>query len=385
MVSNKEDSKWIEVEGVVRWAAHQKRTVSEDYFRFTMSLPGGEVTVQMPWEDGVNPESYLDAKVRLQGVCGALFTQKGKLTGILVYMPSLRYMSVLERPYEKPVPERKIGSLQRFSADLGVGRRVKVSGVVTASVHNLGFFLQDSSGGILVRGLFQNPWKPGENVEVRGVPTLVDARMILEQALVRRLPPGPVVEPKSITFTDAMGGDYESELITFEGTVLDSALSSTRQVVSIRAGDGQFTATLPASSSHLEPVAAGSRVRLTGICVGEADAAAIQVAFHLLLRGPEDLIVLHGPPFWSLTRVFTLLAILAGCALSSSPGPLSCAAGSLRRLLLSAAPWNPLPMASWSSTIATTSLPTIGNSPPCGTFPNVSSRPTTAAKPSLPC
>jgi signal transduction histidine kinase len=316
MVSNTEDSKWIEVEGPVRWAAHQNRSPTEDYFRFSLSLPGGDVTVQTPWHDGIKPDSYLDAKVRVQAVCGALFSQQGKITGILLYMPDSRFLRVLDQPVEIAAPERKIGSLQRFSSDRSVDRRVKVSGVVTGSFPSIGFFIQDSSGGILVPGPFQNTWRVGDHVEVLGFPTLADARMTIRQALVRKLLTGPVVEPKKMNVTQAMGGDFESELITLEGTVLDSSVSASKQVLSIRADDGQFTASLAASGNRLKPTALGSRVSLSGICVGEADSAGIQVAFHLLLRSPDDLIVLRGPPFWSLSRALSLLALLAGAALS---------------------------------------------------------------------
>jgi signal transduction histidine kinase/PAS domain-containing protein len=222
----------------------------------------------------------------------------------------------LDRPVEIAVRERKIGSLQRFSPDRSVDRRVKVSGVVTGSFHNIGFFIQDSSGGILIPGPFQNTWHVGDHVQVLGFPTLADARMTLRQALVRKLPAGPAVEPKKINVTQAMGGDFESELITLQGTVLDSSVSATKQALSIRADGGQFTASLSAPGNQLKPVVPGSRVALSGICVGEADAAGIQVAFHLLLRGPDDLIVLGGPPFWSLGRAIGLLALLAGAGLS---------------------------------------------------------------------
>jgi PAS domain S-box-containing protein len=59
----------------------------------------------------------------------------------------------------------------------------------------------------------------------------------------------------------------------------------------------------------------GSRVRLTGISVvrlqGERDRPT---HFRLLLRGPEDIVLLQQPPWWTLGRLVWLLVALASVA-----------------------------------------------------------------------
>jgi signal transduction histidine kinase len=316
MVGTSEDSKWVEVEGRVRWSAHQTRGDSNKLFQFSLSVAGGEVTVQTPWHEGIKPEYYLDAKVKVQAVCGALFTPAGKLTGVLLYLPDLRFLQLLERPSQSQVPRRDIGALQLFTSGRTLGERIKVSGVVTAGFRKLGLYVQDPTGAILVPGVFQDSWRTGDHVEILGVPTLVNYRLVLEPTIVRKLPAGPGIEPRKMTVVEGMSGDFDSELAVFEGTVLDVAPSATQQTLSIRASDGQFLAILPVSAGGLNPVAIGSVLRVTGICAGEIDTVGVHVGLHVLLRGPEDLVVLRPPPFWSLGRALGLLALLAAAACS---------------------------------------------------------------------
>ena len=314
MVSTQEDSKWVEIEGLVRWAAHQNHGPSDDFLRMSLSVPGGEVTVETYWRKGLRPDSYVGSKVRLQAVCGAKFTPAGKLTGVLLYLPNAAFLKVLDQSPGEEIPWREIGSLQRFSSGRTVGQSVRARGVVTANFPNVGLYVQDSTGGILLPGGFQDSWRVGEYVEVLGVPTLLSYRLVLDRAVIRKLNAGPVILPKKTSMAEAMTGDHDSELTVFEGTVLYVAPNDTQQVLSIRAADGQFLASLPASSGRLDAMAVGSMVRLTGICAGGTDAVGTHVAVYLFLRGPEDLVILRGPPFWSLGRALGLLAILSGVA-----------------------------------------------------------------------
>ena len=87
----------------------------------------------------------------------------------------------------------------------------------------------------------------------------------------------------------------------------------------IQSGLQTFTAQFDTTDagSALWQLREGSVLRLTGVCSTQADpnelykfVAEKAADFQLLLRSPEDLVVISPPPFWNLQRTFVLMAVL---------------------------------------------------------------------------
>ena len=90
-----------------------------------------------------------------------------------------------------------------------------------------------------------------------------------------------------------------------------------------------FIATLPAGQGSLRDMLPGSRLRITGVCDDETSAASpeggqptkaqLLTSLKILLRSPQDVAVLSGPPWWTLRRtvilVVTLLTVILGSLL----------------------------------------------------------------------
>ncbi|MGA2436228.1 MAG: hypothetical protein ABSG25_13205, partial [Bryobacteraceae bacterium] len=133
MASTMEDSRWVEVEGIVRSVGLEEGGGGR--LRFNLTISGGQILAQTP--DFVSiPIELVDAKVRIQGVCGASFNARRQITGTVIHMPSLARVQVVEAAPADPfaVPLRPVGDLQRFSLQQTSGHRVHVRGVVTASL-----------------------------------------------------------------------------------------------------------------------------------------------------------------------------------------------------------------------------------------------------------
>jgi len=261
----------------------------------------GQVVVQIPWDGGPVPPHLVDARVRVQGVCGAAFTTKGQMVGVVISVPGLQYVKTIEAPPADPfdAPARSASDLQRFDARRVRGHRVKVPGIVTAYVPGRSLYIADTRGGTLEIITRQNlALQAGDTIEAIGFPGFSDSRVRLEDTVVRRTgttsPPLPVV----ITAARALAGEegeYDTRLVTVEGHIAGSSTLPTEQVMMIREDTVMFSTSARgyAISGHPPPV--GSLVRVTGVCVTETDSIGRPVTFKLVLRSPSDITLLEGP------------------------------------------------------------------------------------------
>jgi len=80
-----------------------------------------------------------------------------------------------------------------------------------------------------------------------------------------------------------------------------------------------FDSTLPdgASTQRLNSIPLNSSVRVTGICLVRSGGLwQTPQSFHMLLRTPEDVVVLSTPSWWNLRHTLWLLGITAGILLA---------------------------------------------------------------------
>jgi PAS domain-containing protein len=71
------------------------------------------------------------------------------------------------------------------------------------------------------------------------------------------------------------------------------------------------------SGQALADLRVGSLVQLTGICNIGVDENRAPVGFGLLLRAPEDVVVIQQPPWWTLERALSLLGFTGLVILSA--------------------------------------------------------------------
>ena len=313
MASTSEDARWVEVEGIVLWAEYQHNRRTERVLRLGLSLAGGEVTVQMPWDGAPVPSTLVDSKVLIHGVCGASFTAKRQLTGIVISTPSLNYVKTLE-PAKRDLfdaPASAIGDLGTYNFHGAGGHRIKLSGIVTAKALENGFYLSDASGSIYVATRQPAGVQAGDWVEALGFPGYFDSRIRLEDATFRKVGSGPPPAALKITPAEAMSGEHESQLVTLDGRVITHSLFPQEQTLLMREGEDMFSAIMRAPVRSGKPFPEKTVLRLTGICLGQTDIYGKVVSFKLLLRSPGDIQVIHSAPWWNLGKAFGLLGLLA--------------------------------------------------------------------------
>lgn len=209
--------------------------------------------------------------------------------------------------------ESHIGDLQNIPR--GEGKDVVLRGVVTLTSPDL--YVQDSTGGIIVRDSHSSHLNVGDAIEVRGhaQPGLYSAE--IGQSSIRLLWSGSPIPPIVVTPSQAASGAYDSRFVETEGRFIGMEPNARGdQILEFTQGGQSFRAIYmgrPASS--LSQPAENSLLRVRGICVLDRKYTQDRVPFVVLIRAPDDLQILSGPPWWTPWHIGILSTATIGLAL----------------------------------------------------------------------
>jgi signal transduction histidine kinase/ActR/RegA family two-component response regulator len=308
------DSQWVEAQGIVQAVGRQNTTA----FLSVVSGPFSYRVVFPNFGDRPLPTHLIDTKVRIRGACGTIFNERRQLLGIRIETPDPAHVTVLQPAPADPLalPVQPINTLMRFNPGTSIGHRVRIQGVATLRRADGTVYVKDPTGGLLVYITREHPVAPGDRLDVAGFAAAGEYLPVLQDAIVLRRQPGPPPEPVFITADEAFGGNYDSQLIRMEGHLVDQSVNPVDQVLTLRTGRHTFQVSMEdvPGADPLPPLTAGSVLQVTGIVLIKAQKlTAINAArpaiegFRLLLRSPQDVVVLKSPPWWSLQRVLWLL------------------------------------------------------------------------------
>ena len=308
LAGGQQDSQWAGVRGIVRAVSIDRNSWPETVLAMTVASGGGRFTVRVPIEKEEDFSSWIDSEVLIEGVCGSLFNTQRQLIGVLFYVPDLSLIKVEMQARDVP-----FSSLMRYSPGGGPQHRVRVQGTVTYQQPGHALFLQN--GGQALRVLTQQDTQLaiGDLVDVAGFPAVGASAPVLEDAVFHRVSSGTTPEPVVLDL-NLPWEQYDGALITTDATVLQSETKPDGQHLLLQHDDWTFEATLE-QHGLLDrlPNRVNSRLRITGIClVSNGGLWSIPQTFRVLLRSPQDVTVLHAPPWWTLRRAVWLVGIMAG-------------------------------------------------------------------------
>ncbi len=310
LLDGKFRSEWVRLEGMVM-SLRPATGIEGQRFSGMIALQilseGQRLLVMVPHSETDLPHYWVGKKVQVHGVCGSIYNQRRQFSGIRVYVPDPGYLTVMESVASDSVPLQKIGQLLQVGDRGIVERWVRIRGQVTMpySIPLEGFFLQDDTGGVLVRHSPADPLKVGEEVEVVGFPVMTDLSPVLQDSSSRSLGTSPPVFATSILAEEALRGDFHSQLVRLEGILTHQILTPFSHEMILRAGDIPFTAVLDRSPAEeaAESVRLGSLLKLTGICMVRTNENRVPESFRLLLRSPQDISVIRMASWWTSSRI----------------------------------------------------------------------------------
>lgn len=327
LLTGRHDCEYVEVEGVIQraWLAADP----EMHILFAqIAIEGGFVRASFWDYRPADLERFIDARVRVRGNAGTLFGQTGQLRGVSIFGGRTSDIVVLSAPpVPFSLPIRSIRSIHNYSSAGEVNQRIRVRGVVTSQVlgrpvqvsdfptsttfrdvrHIL--YLRDAETGVRIETEQGTRVNPGDVVEAVGFPAVTPAKPILRNAVFRVIGAGLPARPATVSPTQALTAEYDSELVRIEGQLLGMLRNPTAVVLVLKMGETVFDAALDASfGAELEDIRPGSVVSVTGVYAYQWGPPT---SFRLFLRTPADVVVLAAGPWWTLGHTVVLCAMVA--------------------------------------------------------------------------
>jgi signal transduction histidine kinase len=311
-----EEGNWVEMRGFVRDLMQTNGLV-----RFDLSTSRGEFQA---WTPASQSFAWLKGYIiRVRGVCSAVSNARHQLTGIQIWTPDVKYIQIEDpAPYDVfALPLRSLASLRRFNMESALNQRIRTSGTVVLHVPGRYLYVQDGADSVFALSQQLNALQPGDRVEVVGFPGEEGQKLLLREAVYRRISNGG--EPKPVPLSAANFGDVNLEglLAKAEGTVLNKVEKGGEMRLLIQTKDFDFEASLSSAAietkKNLKDMELGSRLALTGVYEVQSDEYGQPRSFLLHLRSWNDVQLLQRPPWWTLARLLWVLAgVLVVCLIA---------------------------------------------------------------------
>jgi hypothetical protein len=239
-------------------------------------------------------------------VCATLFNHQRQLFGVRLLATGPEAVMVETPAPGNPfdLPTLEITRLLGFAPEGVQDARVKVVGTVAYCNPGTALFIQDDESGLFCQTLQRDQVKPGDLVEVGGFPARGENTPVLEDVLYRKIGEGTPPEAQETEVSTVLTGIHDCRLVTLPAKVLDRVDRGLNQFLLLQAGGLTFEAFLPpiTDMTPYDKLKPGAEVVATGICriergnEWEAGSQWRAASFHMLLRSPEDVIVLSSSP-----------------------------------------------------------------------------------------
>ncbi len=332
------DGQWIEFSGVVRSVEPKvssdsappppgtrfelpDRVADREVSKYKIKLTSGLARVMVEVYGPLDPELFVDAEVRLQGLCFNLHNRNRQFVKPFIQVP-LGAQVVIEKPpvgdlfKSEPQP---IANLLRFGRQNDShGHRVHIRGTVVHHRPGIVLWVRDGEDCLRIESKQTEVLHPGDSVDVLGFPVPGEYSPILEDAVYRKRASGNPPAPKPIT--DVSGALMnDANLVQLDAKLMEARTFHGGVELTLDALDQTLRAYLYQPEVRVIPSdwLAGSKIRIVGVCEVIADEPGplgglwIPRSFELLLRAPGDLAILEPPPWWNAERIaWVLLAFL---------------------------------------------------------------------------
>jgi len=275
-------------------------------------LPQDEALKQPPWQ-------LVERRVRVQGVAGTHFNDQRQMSGRLLFVQGLE--SFIPDEAERPVtaaPLLPVDGLLRVDSPLR--QRVRVRGRVTHVVAGRGLYLRGEGGSMFVQTAQPITVMRGDEVEAEGYPAVTPFRPSLSALDVQKVGTTALLEPVAFHPADTRHSREQCELVRLQADLLELMRSREAVTLVCRAEGQIFEAQLADSALPTEELMPGMKLGLTGVCEFITTRPLViprnATGFRLLLRTPEDIVVLARQPWWNERRALWMLGSLVALALA---------------------------------------------------------------------
>jgi signal transduction histidine kinase len=327
---------WVELDGAVR-------DVARDMSRLFVFVSSGGIrfhaVIQSP-ESASVPADWLDAKVRLRGVCWTDVDRENKPSGFTLYLPGTNTITFLRNGSSNIFSAPVLSESERTNLNHQSDRRLKFSGVVLFHSPAGEIFFQDRTGPIEARllvplakaspnGIYLerpqlSPLAPGTEIELVGAPRDAAFAPVLQDAELRVIGQSSSPTALRVSAREALSGRYDRALISLKGRILGHGRregeGSSEEVLLLQNGNVTYESMwAKAPTNALVPLRQNAQLELTGLCLAQPGGLNKAPSFRVLLRDPSELRVLgQALPWadWPVDRILWIAGLLGAAALA---------------------------------------------------------------------
>jgi signal transduction histidine kinase/DNA-binding response OmpR family regulator len=320
LLTGGEDSQWVAIQGVVHSVSVEDRLPPDmrqgaPQLAVQIAADGHQFKARIrQFQAGADYRNLVGATVTVRGACGTLFNSRRQLTGVQLFVPSLDQMTVdVPAPADRyATPVSPISSVLQFHAVNELGRRMHVRGVVTLRRPGIGLVAQDNTGGVVIETTQATEVSAGDLVDAIGFPAPGRYVPILQDGDFRKIGKGTLPAPMDIDENTDVGV-HDAELVRISGLLLDQSQHADDHILTMQRGGIIFAAQIARRdvTEKIRSLRNGSQLRLVGVWSVETDDNGRPAAYRMLLRSPEDILVLQQSGWWTRQRVMILLGFLA--------------------------------------------------------------------------
>jgi diguanylate cyclase (GGDEF)-like protein len=274
----------------------------------------------MPRETGATYSNLVDAKVIIHANAAPTVNSDLQMLGVHLMAPDLSVVTVVEPapgdPFRRSLtPINKLLHWDEFSASF---HRVHLRGNVTLQWPGSSLCIRDATGGICAQTAQNTPLAAGDLIDIAGFAGTEDNKPVLTDAVFKFAGKGGPVAAKPVSVEEALRGNHDSDLVQMDGLLIGEDQATSSMNLILTSGNTIYAAILPKGMKGTDASLwkTGSKLRVTGICSVQIDARSrvregvtVTKSFRILMRSPQDVIVLKGPSWWTAGHILVLLAL----------------------------------------------------------------------------
>lgn len=320
MIRAELDARYVSVVGVVRDAVSVSDT-GGPLTQLQLHTDSGEMSVLVSADFPDALVTLLDATVTVTGVESGTFDGKMQQTGVELLLNTLDGIKLLHGapvdPWSLPVtPMNEIASAYHVN---NLSRRLRVHGTLTYYRPGAAAVIQDGAKSLWISTTANGPLRIGDAIDATGFPDVRDNALALTSAVLRDRNAFNPVQPQQLKWEDLSTGKHVYDLVALEGTVVAALRTEAQDEYVLEAGGNLFSAIYShpalvrggAAAPPLKRLEPGARVRVAGVCVmNAAGVLDAHTTFHILLRSPDDLVMLAGAPMITVANLIRVVVVL---------------------------------------------------------------------------
>jgi len=294
--------------------------------RLQLVTEGGHFEADVDNGDIAALKGLLDAEVEVTGASAGKFDDKMQQTGAVIYVASIQDIHVLRQAPSRPsalptTPMDRILEGQRIN---DTSLRMRVHGTITYYEPGVAVVLQDGRKSLWIETRTHEPLTIGNQADASGFPAELDRILTLKDGEIEDLHVPGEVTPfaaenwEQLAFwSENRPVGHENDLVSIAGRVVTQMREPSQDEYVLNAGGRLFSAVWrhPGSTppGAMLQVPEGAIVRVTGICI-IPDLSTINpgsdVPFQILLRTPDDVVMVARAPLLTMRNLVVLLGIL---------------------------------------------------------------------------